>query len=83
MKDESPVCSTGCVEYRLGCLRDSRNYAECIPLEECQKSHLISIIFSSIVGAVFLFCCIGCIVSAVRGRNQSSSAVDDSAFERN
>ena len=79
MKDESPVCSTGCVEYRLGCLRDSRNYAECVPLEECERRALVGIILGSIIGAIFCGVCTVVIAQAICGK-KSSDTVDDSAY---
>ena len=56
------MCSTNCVEHRLGCLIDSRNYAECIPLEECEARKTLNIVIVCVVVGLIIIIAVGCFV---------------------
>ena len=53
--EETPICSTGCIERRFGCEDESREYAKCVPMEDCDAQQLVTIIvICALIGAAIL-----------------------------
>ena len=57
--DEYAKCPSGCVNYRFNCLITSSNYAECVPMKQCEAKNIIYIV----LGSLFGLCCLGGIIS--------------------
>ena len=57
------MCQSGCIEHRLGCIIESRNFIECVDMGECEARDMMLIIIAcACVGVVllivFYICCL-------------------------
>ena len=54
MTKESTVCESGCVRYRLGCVIDDREMAECATMPDCYKAKRKSLALECLEFILFL-----------------------------
>ena len=55
------LCDTGCIEFKLGCAIENREYATCLDKKECKEGlgmgTWITLSAFIIVCLCFLYCC--------------------------